>query len=210
MMTAAALFPTPNGPIITEVQIRNESQITIFNPGTEDLDISGFKLRKRSSTGKEYSVRVFPQESAVVAGGSFIWSNSKGDRHLNIGADVRSTATISNDNSIALVSPEGDIVDSVAWGNGDDQFLSGSPIPSNPSEGQIIRRIASDDGYRSTGDNSKDFELYPGTRSDLSNDYLIRTWTGEEDESASPVVVGSGIAVFSALSILMLKRTIFQ
>ena len=209
LMAATALFPTPTGLIITEIQIHGEDQVTIFNPGTENLDISGFRLRKRSSTGKESSVRVFPKESEIVAGGSFIWSNSKNNHHLKIGADVWSRATISNNNSIALISPEGDIVDSVAWGEGTDQFLSGKPIFSNPSEDQIIRRRTSDEGYHLTGDNSKDFELYPGVKFNLLNNSSIRRWTREKDEGTSPIALGGGIAILSALSILILKRSIF-
>jgi len=209
LMTALTLSPIPTGIVITEVQIRSESRITIFNPGTEDLDVSGFRLRRRSSTGREYSVRVFPRGSIIIAGGYFTWSNSKDDRHLDIGADVWSTALLSNNNSIALVSPKGDIIDSVAWGSGKNQFLSGEPIPLNPSEGQIIRRIFSDEGYRSTGDNSDDFELYPGIKLDVPRDTHIRTWTKERNDGTSPIAIGSGIAILSALSILMLKRAIF-
>lgn len=208
-MTALTLSPISTDIVITEVQIRSESRITIFNPGTKDLDISGFRLRRKSSTGREHSVRVFPRGSVIVAGGYFTWSNSKDDRHLDIGADVWSTALLSNNNSISLVSPRGDIIDSVAWGSGKDQFLSGEAISLNPSEGQIIRRIFLDEGYRSTGDNSNDFELYPGTKLDVLKDTDIRTWTKERNDDTSPVAIGGGVAILSTLSILMLKRAIF-
>ena len=208
-MTALTLSPTPTGIVITEVQIRNESRIIIFNPGTENLDVSEFRLRRKSSTGREYSIRVFPRGSIIVAGGYLTWSNSKDDRHLDIGADVWSTALLSNNNSIALVSPKGDIIDSVAWGSGENQFFSGEPIPLNPSEGQIIRRIFLNESYRSTGDNSNDFELYPGIKLDAPKDTHIRTWTKERNDDTSPVAIGGGVAILSALSILMLKRAIF-
>ena len=51
--------------LIVEVQIAGEKAnndfIKIYNPTDSDLDISGYKLRKRSSTGGESSIRVFPE-----------------------------------------------------------------------------------------------------------------------------------------------------
>lgn len=206
LITAMVLSPTPVL-IITEVQVHGESHIKIFNPGTEDLDISGFRLRKKTASGRESSIRVFPKESTITAGGYFTWANSKNNHHLKIEADVWSKTGISDNNNIALVSPEGDILDSVAWGKGDNQFLSGKPIP-NPSKDQIIRRISSDEKYQITGDNLSDFELYPGIKSDISESEFIQTWTGENSKT-SPIIIGVGVAILSLLSILILRRAIY-
>ncbi len=211
LVTALALVSTGNL-MITEVQIRsdspNESHITIFNQSDDDIDISGFKIRKKSSTGREYSVRVFPKESKISAGGYFTWSNSRNDYHLKIDADTWSTAGISNDNSIAIFSPSNEIIDSLAWGDGDGQFLLGSPIPVNPNNDQIIKRKISEGRYENTGDNSTDFFLYPETIIKMAESDLIQYRSQEKREERSPVAIGASIAIFSSFSILMLKKSI--
>ncbi len=211
LATALALASTGNL-MITEVQIRgdspSESHITIFNQSNNDIDISGFKIRKKSSTGREYSVRVFPKENKIFAGGYFTWSNSRNDYHLKIDADTWSTAGISNDNSIGLFSPSNKIIDSLAWGDGDGQFLSGSPIPVNPNNDQIIKRKTFEGRYENTGDNSADFFLYPETIIDIMESDLIQHRSQEKRDNQSPVAIGAGIVILSSFSILMLKKSI--
>ncbi len=205
LATSIAMTPL-TGPIITEVQIGGNPHIVLFNQEENEIDISGFKLRKRSSTGKEYSVRVFPQGSMVAGKGNFTWANSKNDYHLSVKADVWSTAGISRNNSVALLSPSDEIIDSVAWGDGENQF--GSNALSNPTEGQIIKRSRSNGEYLITGDNSVDFFLYPEKRSELTEEIEIVKRSQEERKGASPVTAGAGIAVLSSISILMLKRSL--
>ncbi len=198
--------------IFTEIQIRgespDESYITIFNHGSINLDISGFKLRKRSSTGKEYSIRVFPQGSIIQSKEYFTWSNSKNDYHLDINADIWSTAGISNNNSIAILSPEGKIIDSLAWGNGENQFLKGSPLPSNPEKNQIIKRIFLNSEYRDTGDNSVDFRFDPEITINIPESNFVLKRQEKIRRDPHPITSGAGIALISALSILMLKKSL--
>jgi len=58
--------------IISEVQIEDASSsshdfIELFNPTEEDIDISGFRLRKKTSSSSEYSIRVFPTTTTISA-----------------------------------------------------------------------------------------------------------------------------------------------
>ncbi len=205
LATSMTVVP-PTGPMITEIQIRGDSHIVLYHQDDNDIDISGFKLRKRSSTGKEYSVRVFPQGSIIPANGHFVWANSKNDHHLSVGADVWSTAGISRDNSVALISSSGDIVDSVAWGVGEDQFgLNALP---NPAEGQIIKRLSSDGGYLRTGDVLTDFFLHPDIGSGFPEVIDMTKRSQERERKISPIATGAGIALLSSISILALKRSL--
>ncbi|MCD6483061.1 MAG: lamin tail domain-containing protein, partial [Candidatus Aenigmarchaeota archaeon] len=83
--------------VISEVQIAGEKAsydfVEIYNPTNISLDISGYKLRKRTSTGSEFSIRVFPSGSIIKSNGYFLWANSKGGYAESVGADVSSTAT---------------------------------------------------------------------------------------------------------------------
>lgn len=155
-----------NSPLlIVEVQIAgdkpNNDFIKIYNPGNNDIDISGYKLRKRASTGNESSIRVFPKGSKILARDYFLWANSREDFHLTFGADVWSTATLSRNNSIALLCPENVILDALAWGKSQNPFVKGLPFPENPSANQQLKRKLINSSYQDTNNNSQDFYLSP-------------------------------------------------
>jgi hypothetical protein len=126
--------PTPSAPnhlFIAQVQIEGASSsndfVKIFNPTVGAVDVSGWKLHKKSSTGTDYSLRTFEAGSTIVAGGYFIWANSGGGFADSIGADVSSTETLSANNSAILFDANGDIIDQVTWGTGTDFTFSATP-----------------------------------------------------------------------------------
>ncbi len=160
------LFPFfSDGIIISEIQIEgesvNECYIKLYNPLQRNIDVSGYNLRKKTSTGTDGSVRVFPAESIIKADGYFLWASSReGDFPSKVGADVSSTQYLSSNNSIALFDDNGLLIDAVAWGDGENQYFKGKPL-ENPKKGQIIKRVKDSGSYIRTGDNSLDFYTYP-------------------------------------------------
>ncbi len=153
------------GIIISEVQIEGESvdecYIRLYNPSERDIDISGYNLRKKTSTGTDNSVRVFPADSTIKTNDYFLWASSREDNFPSkMNADVFSTQYLSSNNSIALFDSNGSLIDAVAWGDGENQYLKGRPL-ENPKEGQIIKRIKEGGSYVLSGDNSLDFHAYP-------------------------------------------------
>lgn len=151
--------------LIVEVQIAGEKAdhdfIKIYNPSPNELDISGYKLRKRSSTGGESSIRVLPKGSKIGGKGYFLWANSKDDFHLFLEANVWSKSTLAKNNSIALLDPENVIVDALAWGESQNPFVKGKAFPENPGPNQQLKRKRIGENYQNTNDNSQDFYLEP-------------------------------------------------
>jgi hypothetical protein len=147
--------------LIVEVQIQgeniNDDYIKIFNPLDQDLDVSGYKLRKRTSTGRESSIRVFPQETIIPSKGYLIWANK--NYAAQIGAQLQSSATLAKNNSIALLNPQGEIIDAVAWGNSDDPYKEGEVFPDNPLKNQKLIRKQETGIYLDTDNNAGDFYL---------------------------------------------------
>ncbi len=158
--------------IIVEVQIRGEKAnndfIKIYNPLDNDLDISGYRLRKRSSTGRESSIRVFPQGSRILAKNYFLWANSKDNYHLTLEANVWSTSILAKNNSICLLNPEGAILDALSWGEGQNPFVEKKSFPENPGPNQKLERKQTNGVYQDTNNNSRDFFLNPPLESPLS------------------------------------------
>ncbi len=164
--------------IITEIQIEGDSSsedyIKIYNPTSNQVDISGFKLRKRSSTGKEYSIRVFPKESIITPFSYFTWANSKNDFASKIKADIKSSATISKNNSIALLDKEGNILDALCWGNPKNPFKETKCFPQNPGKNQQLKRKINNGEYQDNNNNENDF-------------YLTLSKEEEEDENKETI-----------------------
>jgi hypothetical protein len=152
--------------VIREVQITggtgktDNDFIKIYNPTGSAVDVGGWKLRKRTQTGSESSVKVFPDGSVIPAQGYFIWANSKDGFSESISADASSTQTLAADNSIAFFDAEGNVIDALAWGEGHvGPFVEDQPYPQNPGASQVAARKAENGLVVDTDNNAQDFEL---------------------------------------------------
>ena len=138
----------------------------MYNPNNSDTDISGYKLRKRTSTGNESSIRVFSSGSLITAKGYYLWASSKDRNYPSlINADASTTQTLASDNSIALLTPDDTIVSALAWGSSTNPFMEACPFSENPGENESLGRIwlEETEEYKNTGDNSVDFEIQEPT-----------------------------------------------
>lgn len=225
-------FPFPgiraevNRLLIVEVQITGDISsndfIKIYNPAGQDINVSGYKLRKRVSTGSESSLRVFPKESLIKANGYFIWANSKENFYLTLGANVWSTDTLTKNNSIALFNQEGVIIDALAWGKSQNPFLKGSPFPENPESNQKLKRKQTGGIYQDTNNNAQDFYLNPpslATNKEIKPEKtpeekpkpelaaLAEQIPNKDSSNIFVLLIAVPLAVFSGIIILILKTT---
>lgn len=149
--------------LITAVQIAGASSsndlIKLYNPTSGAIDVSGWKLHKRSATGTDYSIKTFPSDSVLAPGAYFVWANSGGGFSETVNANVSSTETLSADNSIALFDTNGVIVDALAWGTGESQYSEGPPYPTDPIAGQTLVRQSANGAVVDTENNANDFTL---------------------------------------------------
>ena len=133
--------------------------VKLYNPTGVTVDMSGWKLHKKSQTGTDYSLKVFPAGSTIDAGQSFVWANSADGFSETIVANVSSTETLAADNSVALMDAAGNIVDAVAWGTGTSQYGEGPPYPTSPGVNQLLSRRSSGGVMVDTDNNTNDFIL---------------------------------------------------
>jgi hypothetical protein len=149
--------------VIAAVQIAGASStndfVKIYNPESAAVDISGWKLHKKSSTGTDYSLKEMPSGTSVPAGGYFTWANSAGGFSESVNADVSSTETLSADNSVALIDANGTVADAVAWGTGVNQYMEGIAYPTDPAANQTLVRIFQNGVVSDTDDNAADFMI---------------------------------------------------
>lgn len=134
--------------VINEVQIAGESPdddfIELYNPGCKDLDISGWKLRKRTKSGTESSIKVTSKGKIIKAKGYFLWVNSKGTLSEKVEPDETSQVILSENYSIALLDASGEIIDSLTWGASDKPFDNSFLFPANPEKNQSLKRKNND------------------------------------------------------------------
>ncbi len=152
-----------NHVVIAQVQVAGAANsndfVKLYNPTSAAVDMSGWKLRKKSSTGADYSLRDFPNGTVIAPHTYFTWANSTNGFAASIGADASSTASLAADNSVAIMDAGGAVVDAVAWGQGTNQYGEGSPFPTDPAPNQILARKSSGGAMVDTNDNAEDFIL---------------------------------------------------
>jgi hypothetical protein len=194
--------------IITEVQIEGEKTsecyIKIYNPSENNIDISSYSLRKKTSSGNDASLRLFPKGSVIKSKDYFIWASSKESSFPEkMNADVFSVQTLSYNNSIALFDNSRTLIDALSWGEGENQYVLGSTI-INPTKGQIIQRKKENNLYSIKNDNSLDFSLYPPPLLPVQ----IKDFSTEKEEEIkiNPFFISFFSAIILATIILFLKR----
>lgn len=107
--------------IINEIQISggsgktSDDYIELYNNSEKAVAIGSWKLRKKTQSGTESSIRQFSSSAIIPAKEYFLWANTGIAERLN--ADEKTSATISANNSIALEDSEDNIIDQVAWGS---------------------------------------------------------------------------------------------
>lgn len=187
--------------LITEVQIGTASStnydfVELFNPATSSIDISDFQLKKKTSTGSEYSVRVFSENSIIPAQNYFLWVNSEYASSAAISADASSSQTLAQNNSIILLDSNASTIDAVAWGTSTDPFIEGNAFSYNPIENQTIGRkwSTSSDSYVDTDDNKSDFEIQAPTPKAQNQTLEPEPEPESEEEAPTLTVVINEIA----------------
>lgn len=127
LITGAVFFCLPirasASLLLSEIQISgetghaNDDFVELFNASSQSIDLSGYRLRYRNSTGKESSLNKIGS-GCIASGGYFLWANSKGA--FADDANTKTGTGLSSKYSLALLPPEKDgenILDSVSWEN---------------------------------------------------------------------------------------------
>lgn len=162
--TSETIACSPVHLVIAAIQIAGPSSsndfVKIYNPTGASVDMTGWKLRKKSQTGTDSSLKALGAGSVVLPGAYFIWANSSGGFAQSIGADTSSTETLAANNSVALLDASGTIIDEVAWGIGTNQYVEGIAFATNPIANQLLERNTLGGAIIDTDDNATDFTLH--------------------------------------------------
>ena len=142
--------------LISEVQISPIAQrfIELYNPNSTDIYLGGWYLQRKDSNDSSWGSLV---SSTSFAGGTITANSYLLISRQVVGSDMFSDITLSNDNSLALKNPNGEISDKLGFGNSIDPELQSTV---NPVTGQSIgRKVLADGTEQDTDNNSADFEI---------------------------------------------------
>lgn len=155
--------------------------IELYNRTGNDIDLTGFSLKKKTSGGTESSLVSASKMSGVIPAYGFFLISSQKFKDA-IAADLAysgATYYISANNTILLYNKDGNLLDKVGYGNANDYETA---TTTNPENDKSISRVIVDSVITDTDNNFNDFEILASSTpsNSLSPKFIPTTITPEQ------------------------------
>jgi|SRR3989344_1173089 len=169
--------------VISEIKLGpgSEDFVELYNPTGSDLNLAGWKLTRKASTGTESNL-VASMSGIIKSHGFFLLTND--DSTASSSADLTYASALANNNTILLYSNDGiSVLDKVGMGSAVDFEATTS---ANPADGKSIERKAnptSTDASMTTG-----ADVDQGNGEDTNNnlnDFILRDNPNPQNSSAA-------------------------
>lgn len=146
--------------LISEIQISgnvsNDEFVELYNPNSEPVDLTGWAVKRKSSSGAEYSLvsATRLEGKTIPAKGYFLMAHET-DYASAVTPDVlwAKSNSIASNNTALIYDDGGNVIDKVGFGSASD--FETSPYPDNPDAGKSLSRTSEID----TDNNAADFSL---------------------------------------------------
>lgn len=151
--------------LINEIQLSStlsvhEEFVELYNPNDASVDLTDWYIQKETKSGTS-SISTFASNNLffgkIIGAKSFLLiAHPSSTFNYDIAADYG----ISDNNTLVIKNPNGEIVDKVGWGTAND--CEGPPAggcASNPLDGQSIQRKIQSENFIDTDNNAQDFEI---------------------------------------------------
>jgi len=155
--------------LISEVQISpiDERFVELYNPNNYEVNLTNWYIQRKTQTSDSWGSLVSSPKfegKIIPANGYFLISRSDAT------AEIILDLTLTENNSLVLKNPDGDISDKLGFGLVEDYELSPT---MNPEENKSIgRKVLPDNSEQDTDDNSADFELDAPTKKTQNITYV--------------------------------------
>ena len=143
--------------LISELQMGSASDskeefVELYNPNDSEIDLTDWYVQRKTKTGDSYATfapHALFSGKIIVAHGYFLIAREGFFAGL---ADIFIDNPLTEDNTLVLKNPKGDISDKLGWEQAQDYEASAA---QNPAAGQSIGRRDQSD----TDNNAADFEI---------------------------------------------------
>lgn len=135
--------------IISEIQITggtghtDDDFIELYNPNPKPVNISGYRIRYKNSSGTENSLKEIDNNICIASQSYYLWANNKYDALKDI-ANTKTGVKLAPNYSLALLLPRNlsdMIIDSVSWGSESHPFNSSDfHFTNNPGPNESMAR----------------------------------------------------------------------
>lgn len=165
----------------------NEEFVELYNPTSKPVSLSNWKLMYKSKTGTSWKTKVvFSSRHVIRPHGFFLWG---GDAVRTLPDTVETEASrIGLGNSggnIALVDPNGNVVDKVAWAGGDSPEGNGD-AGKTIEGGSLERKAHANSTASSMSPGGEDFLVGNGYDTDQNwNDFVVHNRFAETNPQNS-------------------------
>ncbi|MEI7890477.1 MAG: lamin tail domain-containing protein [bacterium] len=146
--------------VINEILIGDQKStknefVELYNDGSEDVSLGGYKLMKKTESGNDFSSLVSATHflGTIGAHNFFVIAHPQYKQEIKADLDYSSSSySIAANNTVGLLDKSGVLLDLVGWG--DAKSFKEKPF-TQPLDGESYGRL---DG-KDTGNNSEDFVL---------------------------------------------------
>jgi len=167
--TTSTTIPIYSSLLITEIKVAGKDDqdntlahdefVEIYNPNEEDIDLTNWYLQKKTTQGSSFS-SLLPKDSLqgkVIPAQGFFLAGHQDSLDISL-LDIvwPNDNSVTDDNTIVLKNPSGEVIDKVGWGTASD--CEGN-CASSPAPGQSIQRKIQEGNFLDTDDNGADFLL---------------------------------------------------
>jgi len=175
--------------LISEAQIAGltdakEEFVELYNPNNDDVDLTGWYVQRKTKTATTYAsfvTNTLFDGKKISAHGYFLIPRQGYFTSL---ADIFVDNSLTNDNSLFLKNPNGDVIDTLGWGAAQGY----ETVPAqNPAAGQSIGRKFANGNEQDTESNAADFEYDIPTPKAQNTPYVSTTTTLKD--TLAPVAV---------------------
>ena len=138
------VFSVADHVVISEVQVGGGTSldefVELYNPTNAPIDLTGWKIMKRTAAGTENSLVVTLPSASIPANGYLLIAHTSYDGLVSADVSYSEDSTVSANNTVYLFDSVDSLIDKVGMGTAGD--VEGTDTASSPANDRSIERKA--------------------------------------------------------------------